>query len=323
MCQIQSKKLLIFDEIQQVQGWEKAINSISIEYNADIYITGSNAYLLSLELSTLISGKYVEIKILSLSFKEYFEYYNDRNISREEIYNNYFKYGELPQLLILPNKKTIYDFLSSIYDIVILKDVLSRNKIRDIDLIKRVFAFICGNIGNIISTNKIANYIAKEAKLDSSIRPATVGNILEMLENAFIIFKVSRYDVKGKEILKSLEKYYVADSGLKNFVVDYGLENYGYTIENVIYLELIRRGYKVYVGKNEAKEIDFVAKKGDITVYYKVTETLLSQSTQKREVSSFSGTNDFHEKIIITTDKTYTTNLKGIKIINIIDFLLS
>ena len=113
MCQIQSKKLLIFDEIQQVQGWEKAINSISIEYNADIYITGSNAYLLSLELSTLISGKYVEIKILSLSFKEYFEYYNDRNISREEIYNNYFKYGELPQLLILPNKKTIYDFLSS------------------------------------------------------------------------------------------------------------------------------------------------------------------------------------------------------------------
>ena len=141
-----------------------------------------------------------------------------------------------------------------------------------------------------------------------------------MLENAFIIFKVSRYDVKGKEILKSLEKYYVADSDLKNFVVDYGLENYGYTIENVIYLELIRRGYKVYVGKNEAKEIDFVAKKGDITVYYKVTETLLSQSTQKREVSSFSGTNDFHEKIIITTDKTYTTNLKGIKIINIIDF---
>lgn len=272
----------------------------------------------------MISGKYVEIKILSLSFKEYFEYYNDRNISREEIYNNYFKYGELPQLLILPNnEKTIYDFLSSIYDIVILKDVISRNKIRDIDLIKRVFAFICGNIGNIISTNKIANYIAKEAKLDSSIRPATVGNILEMLENAFIIFKVSRYDVKGKEILKSLEKYYVADSGLKNFVVDYGLENYGYTIENVIYLELIRRGYKVYVGKNEAKEIDFVAKKGDITVYYQVTETLLSQSTQKREVSSFSGTNDFYEKIIITTDKTYTTNLKGIKIINIIDFLLS
>ena len=188
---------------------------------------------------------------------------------------------------------------------------------------KRVFAFICGNIGNIISTNKIANYIAKEAKLDSSIRPATVGNILEMLENAFIIFKVSRYDVKGKEILKSLEKYYVADSDLKNFVVDYGLENYGYTIENVIYLELIRRGYKVYVVKNEAKEIDFVAKKGDITVYYQVTETLLSQSTQKREVSSFSGTNDFYEKIIITTDKTYTTNLKGIKIINIIDFLLS
>ena len=318
------KNYLFFDEIQQVEGWEKTINSLTLEYDTDIYVTGSNAYLLSSELATLISGRYVEIKMLPLSFKEYYEYYKKDGKSTEELFNEYLKYGGLPQLLSLPSdEKTISSFLESIYDTVILKDVVGRNKLKDIDLLKRVFAFVCGNVGSITSTNSMAKYIAMEAKLDRSLRPATIGNILEMLENAFIIYKANRYDVKGKEVLKSLEKYYVTDTGLKNTIVGYNLENYGHSIENVVYLELLRRGYKVYVGKCDNKEIDFVAIKKEETRYFQVTESLSDAKTQEREVAPFYSTNDFYEKTIITTDKTYATNVNGIKIVNLTDFLLS
>ena len=318
------KNYLFFDEIQQVSGWEKTVNSLSLEYDADIYVTGSNAYLLSSELATLISGRYVEIKMLPLSFKEYYGYYRDSGKSREKLFNNYLKYGGLPQLLSLPqDEQTIGTFLSGIYDTVILKDVLGRNKLRDVDLLKRVYAFVCGNVGSITSTNSMAKYIANEAKLDTNVRPATIGNILEMLENAFIIYRANRYDVKGKEVLKSLEKYYLADTGLKNIIVGYNLENYGHSIENVVYLELLRRGYRVYVGKNAAKEIDFVAINKEETRYFQVTESLADKATQEREIAPFRSTHDFYEKTIITTDKTYITNVNGIKIVNLIDFLLS
>lgn len=318
------KNYLFFDEIQQVSGWEKTVNSLSLEYDADIYVTGSNAYLLSSELATLISGRYVEIKMLPLSFKEYYGYYRDSGKSREELFNNYLKYGGLPQLLSLPqDEQTIGTFLSGIYDTVILKDVLGRNKLKDVDLLKRVYAFVCGKVGSITSTNSMAKYIANEAKLDTNVRPATIGNILEMLENAFIIYRADRYDVKGKEVLKSLEKYYLADTGLKNIIVGYNLENYGHSIENVVYLELLRRGYRVYVGKNAAKEIDFVAINKEETRYFQVTESLADKATQEREIAPFRSTHDFYEKTIITTDKTYITNVNGIKIVNLIDFLLS
>lgn len=318
------KNYLFFDEIQQVEGWEKAINSLVLEYDTDIYVTGSNAYLLSSELATLISGRYVEIKVLPLSFKEYNEFYKDSKNDKEELFNNYLKYGGLPQLLSLPSdEKTISTFLESIYDTIILKDVVSHTKLKDIDLLKRVFAFICGNVGSITSANNIAKYIANEAKLDSSIRPATICNILEMLENAFIIYRANRYDIKGKEVLKSLEKYYVADTGLKNTIMGYTLENYGHSIENVVYLKLLRRGYKVYIGKCNNKEINFIAINKEETCYFQVTESLKDSNTCEREISPFYLTNDFYEKTIITTDKTYVTNIKGIKIVNLIDFLLS
>ena len=317
------KNYLFFDEIQQVNGWEKAINSLTLEYDTDIYVTGSNAYLLSSELATLISGRYVEIKMLPLSFKEYYEYYKNGGKTTEELFNDYLKYGGLPQLLSLPSdERTISSFLESIYDTVILKDVIGRNKLKDVDLLKRVFAFVCGNVGSITSTNSIAKYVAMEAKLDASLRPAAVGNILEMLENAYIIYKANRYDVKGKEVLKSLEKYYIADMGLKNTIVGYNLENYGHSIENVVYLELLRRGYKVYVGKCDNKEIDFVAIKKEETRYFQITESLTDGKTQEREIAPFYSTNDFYEKTIITADKTYATNINGIKIVNLTDFLL-
>ena len=203
------------------------------------------------------------------------------------------------------------------------KDVLERNKLKNIDLLKRVYAFLCGNVGSITSTNSIAKYITKEAKLDTSLRPATIGNILEMLENAFIIYKANRYDVRGKEVLKSLETYYLADTGLKNTIVGYNLENYGHSIENVVYLELLRRGYQVYVGKNNDKEIDFVAVNKEEIRYFQVTETFANKTTWEREIAPFYTTNDFYEKTIITADKTFITNTNGIKIVNIIDFLLS
>lgn len=318
------KNYLFFDEIQQVSGWEKTLNSILIEYDTDIYVTGSNAYLLSSELATLISGRYVEIKILPLSFKEYYKYYYDTEKNKDELFNKYLKYGGLPQLLSLPqNEQIIGSYLSSVYDTIILKDVLNRNKIKDIDLLKRVFAFVCQNVGSITSTNSMAKYIANEAKLDVALRPATIGNFLEMLESAFVIYRANRYDIKGKEVLKSLEKYYLADIGLKNTITGYSLENYGHSIENIVYLELLRRGYQVYVGKNNTKEIDFVAINKEETRYFQVTETLMNKATQEREIAAFSSTNDFYERTIITTDKTYVTNINGIKIINLIDFLLS
>lgn len=318
------KNYLFFDEIQQVDGWEKAINSLTLEHDVDIYVTGSNAYLLSSELTTLISGRYVEIKILPLSFKEYYQFYQNKENNKEDLFNNYLKYGGLPQLLSLSlDEQTITAFLSSIYDTIILKDVLARNKLKDIDLLKRIFAFVCNNVGSITSTNNIANYIEKTAKLDKNVRPATIGNILEMLENAFIIYRADRYDVKGKEVLKSLEKYYIADTGLKNTVVGYNFENYGHSIENVVYLELLRRGYQVYVGKNNNKEIDFVAINKEETRYFQVCQIINDENTLNREIAAFKSTHDYYEKTIITTDKTYVSNINGIKIVNLIDFLLS
>lgn len=320
----QKKNYLFFDEIQQVEGWEKAINSISIEFDADIYVTGSNAYLLSSELATLISGRYVEIKMLPLSFKEYYSFYKNPTLNREEIFDNYLKYGGMPQLLSLPqDERTINSFLSSIYDTVMIKDVLERNKLRDVDLLKRVFAFVCGNVGSITSSNKIAQFVSKESRRDESVRPGTIGNILEMLESAYIIYRADRFDVRGKEVLKSLEKYYLADTGLKNAIVGYTLENYGHSIENVVYLELLRRGYGVYVGNCNEKEIDFVAMKEGETRYFQVTQSLKDRATLEREIAPFKHTKDFYEKTIITADKMYVTNDNGIKIVNIIDFLLA
>lgn len=319
-----SKNYLFFDEIQQVSGWEKALNSLTLEYDVDIYVTGSNAYLLSSEIATLISGRYVEIKMLPLSFKEYYGYYKDKGGSREDIFNDYLKYGGLPQLLSLPrDEEVISSFLSSVYDTVIVKDVIARNKIRDVDMLRRVFAFVCDNVGSITSSNSIAKYIAKEAKLDASVRPATIGNILDMFVNAFIIYRAERFDVKGKEKLKSLEKYYLGDIGLKNTISGYSLKNYGHTIENVVFLELLRRDYEVFVGKCDSREIDFVVQKKDRKIYIQVADNITDPDTLRREVAPLDAIDDHYDKLIITAQKTFADNIKGIKIVNLLDFLIS
>lgn len=319
----QARTYLFLDEIQQVSGWEKAINSLSIEYDIDIYITGSNAHLLSSELSTLISGRYVELKMLPLSFKEFYDYFATSGQTREFLFHTYLRHGGLPQLLTLPpDEKTIDVFLKSIYDTIILKDVVQRNNIKDFDMLQRIFKFICGNVGSIVSSNKISTYISKEAKLDRDVRAATVSNYLKMLESAFIIYRAERYDVKGKEVLKSLEKYYVADIGLRNALLGYDLADYGHLLENCVYLELVRRNHSVYVGKHNDKEIDFVTIDSNGRKYYQVTQSLVDEKTQERELAPFASIGDHYEKIIITADTNLIKDANGIRIINIIDFLL-
>jgi len=317
------KNYVLLDEIQEVENWEKAINGLSVELDLDIYITGSNAYLLSSELSTYLSGRYVEIKMLPLSFSEYYIYYKDSGISKDELFSQYMKYGGLPQLTTLPIDSAIINgLLDGIYNTVILKDIVDRNKIKDIDLLKRIFRFLCSNIGSVVSANSISRYISKASKLDKDIRPATILNYLSMLENSFIIYRSDRYDIKGKEILKSLEKYYVVDLGIRNNILGYTNTDYGHMLENIVYFELLRRGNSVFIGKYENLEVDFVAINQDGNKYYQVAESILGESTREREFKSLELVKDNYEKTILTMDKVYPSNKDGIKILNVIDFLL-
>ena len=251
------KKYIILDEIQQVSNWEKAINSFLVTLNCDIYITGSNAYLLSSEISTLLSRRYVEIKMLPLSFKEYLDF-NDYNTKEnlEKHFNDYLLYGGLPIVSYVHDKSAIRNILSGVFNTVIIKDVAKRNSIRDITLLENLIRYIAQNIGSPISSRNISNYLNSAGRKTST---ETIDNYLKMLENAFIIYKANRFDIKGKMYLKTLEKYYVVDTGIRNELLSFKDGDYGHMLENLVYLELLRRGYEVYVGKVDDYEVDFVA----------------------------------------------------------------
>lgn len=316
------KTYLFFDEIERISDWERAINSLSIEYDVDIYITGSNAYLLTGNFATLLSGRFVEIKILPLSFKEYYGYYEGQQ-SKEELFQSYLKYGSLPQILTLPqDDKTINTFLTGIYNTIIIEDIMEKNDVKDVDLLKRVFLYLCSNTGSITSASKISVSLAEQLSLDKSIRNQSISKILTMLEKAFIIYTVPRYDIKGKEVLKSLEKYYITDTGIRNSQVGYSISHYAYTIENVVYLELIRRGYKVYAGKCDSNEVDFVAVDSYGKTYFQVANSILDEDARKRETKPLYMINDLYQRVLITTDSIYAKDLDGIKVYNIIEFLL-
>lgn len=316
------KTYLFFDEIERISDWERAINSLSIEYDVDIYITGSNAYLLAGNFATLLSGRFVEIKILPLSFKEYYGYYEGQQ-SKEELFQSYLKYGSLPQILTLPqDDKTINTFLTGIYNTIIIEDIMENNDVKDVDLLKRVFLYLCSNTGSITSASKISVSLAEQLSLDKSIRNQSISKILTMLEKAFIIYTVPRYDIKGKEVLKSLEKYYITDTGIRNSQVGYSISHYAYTIENVVYLELIRRGYKVYAGKCDSNDVDFVAVDSYGKTYFQVANSILDEDARKRETKPLYMINDLYQRVLITTDSIYAKDLDGIKVYNIIEFLL-
>ena len=314
------KKYIILDEIQQVSNWEKAINSFLVTLNCDIYITGSNAYLLSSEISTLLSGRYVEIKMLPLSFKEYLEF-NDYNTKEnlEEHFNDYLLYGGLPIVSYVHDKSAIRNILSGVFNTVIIKDVAKRNSIRDITLLENLIRYIAQNIGSPISSRNISNYLNSAGRKTST---ETIDNYLKMLENAFIIYKANRFDIKGKMYLKTLEKYYVVDTGIRNELLSFKDGDYGHMLENLVYLELLRRGYDVSVGKIDNLEVDFIAQNYDEKIYYQVSASILDENTKKRELNPFDHIPDHYEKVILTMDRTPIKDFNGIKNINIIDFLL-
>ena len=312
---------ILLDEVQQVSSWERVINSFLVDANVDIFITGSNAYLLSSELSTLLSGRYVEIKMQPLSFKEYLEFLDsDKEMSLQEKFNQYLEYGGLPTIVeLLDNPDTIGPFLEGIYNTVLMKDVIERNGVRDAALLESILKFIAANIGSIVSTKKISDYLTSSGRKTTS---DTIDNYLKMLENAFIIYKANRYDLKGKMFLKTLEKYYIVDIGIRNRVIGLRNTDYGHVLENIVYLELLRRGYEVSIGKIGSLEVDFVASKPNEKIYYQVSATIMDEKTRERELRPLESISDNYPKYILTMDKTVFNDYSGIRVKNIIDFLL-
>jgi len=315
------KYYVLLDEVQQVESWEKVVNSFLVDSNVDIYITGSNAYLLSSELSTLLSGRYVEIKMLPLSFKEFLDFTaGDATIDHRSAFNTYLEFGGLPTIAgLLDRPETIDAFLEGIVNTVLMKDVIDRNNIRDTALLESVLKFIAANIGNVVSTKKISDYLTSSGR---KVTSDTIDNYLRMLENAFIIYKANRYDLKGKLFLKTLEKYYVVDMGIRNKMTGLRNTDIGFVLENIVFLELIRRGYTVSIGKVGPLEVDFVATKLNEKSYYQVSATIMDASTRERELRPLRSISDNYSKIILTMDETPFNDYDGIKVQNIIEFLL-
>lgn len=312
---------ILLDEVQQVSSWERVINSFLVDANVDIFITGSNAYLLSSELSTLLSGRYVEIKMQPLSFKEYIEFLDsDKEMNLPEKFNQYLEYGGLPTIVeLLDNPDTIGPFLEGIYNTVLMKDVIERNGVRDAALLESILKFIAANIGSIVSTKKISDYLTSSGRKTTS---DTIDNYLKMLENAFIIYKANRYDLKGKMFLKTLEKYYIVDIGIRNKLIGLRNTDYGHVLENIVYLELLRRGYEVSIGKIGSLEVDFVASKPNEKIYYQVSATIMDEKTRERELRPLESISDNYPKYILTMDQIVFNDYSGIRVKNIIDFLL-
>ena len=316
------KVYLLLDEVQNVEAWEKAINSFKVDFDIDIYITGSNAYLLSSELSTLLSGRYIEIKMYPLSFKEFLLFNNYDNLNLSDKFNEYLKYGGLPAITMIKDKdELVLSYLNDIYNTIVKKDIIDHNKIKDIALLENIIKFLANNIGNPISSTKISDYLNSN-KIITNSNHQTIDNYLNMLEKSFIMYKVDRTDVKNKTLLKTLGKYYISDIGLRNIILGFRNIDEGHILENVVYLELLRRGYKVSIGKTQEYEVDFVAENPNNIKYFQVTKSLANEDVKIREVRSLESINDNYEKIILTMDKTINNDFNGIKVLNIIDWLL-
>ncbi len=318
------KIYILLDEIQEVKGWEKAINSFLVDLDVDIYITGSNANLLSSELATYIAGRYIEIKIYPLSFQEYIDFASENNkktpLSIDEYFYQYLNFGGLPGIHIFNyNKEEIYQYLADVYNSILLRDIIARNNIRDIELLERVVLYIMDNIGNTFSAKSISDFLKNQGR---KLSIETIYNYLKALENAFIISKVQRYDIKGKNILETQEKYYLSDLGFRNAKLGYQSNDISSYLENIIFLELLRRKYKVNVGKKNNKEIDFIANLRDENLYLQVTYLLASPETIEREFSPLKAIKDNYPKMVLSMDNLPESNIEGIKRKRIIDFLL-
>ena len=315
---------VLLDEIQEVKDWEKAVNSFLIDFDIDIYITGSNSRLLSSELATYLAGRYVEFHINTLSFSEYLIFKQYRtNSPIEDRYDEFaffMRMGGFPALHTAEYSYEIaYKAVYDIYSSIILRDTIQRYKIRDVELLERVVKYVFDNIGNKFSAKNVADYFkSQQRKIDLN----TVYNYLNALEGAFLIHRVPRYDVKGKEILKTLEKYFVSDQSLLYAVMGYKDRLIAGVLENIVMLELKKRGFRVFVGKIGDKEIDFIAEKNETKIYVQVAYLLPESSTVNREFSPLLQLNDHYHKYVVTMDKTWTDNIEGIQHKHIADFLL-
>lgn len=313
------KYYIILDEIQNVNEFQKTIDSLYLKKNVDIYITGSNAYMLSSEIATLISGRYVQIEMLPLSYKEYKEGMKEKN--KEVSLMSYIENTSFPQVIqFVDDKDLVKDYVESLFNTIVVKDILNRNKISDIIVFKSILRFIIDNIGSTISSKKISDTLTSDGrKVDSK----TVEKYINAMIESYILYQVKRYDIKGKQYLKSQEKYYIVDVGFKYSLVPNSRLDIGHILENIVYLELTRRGYKVYIGKTNEYEIDFVAHIGDEIKYIQVTASIRSSETYAREMRPFKSIDDNYEKIILTLDDDLDENDNGVKIINVERWILN
>ncbi len=311
------KNYVFLDEVQRVADFQKACDSLYLMKNVDLYITGSNAMLLSGELATLLSGRYIEIKMLPLSFKEYISAVGNTDISRK--YRDYITNSSFPYTLELNSKKDIYTYLDGIYSSIILKDIVSRKKINDIPMLENIIRFMFDNIGNITSATKIANTLTS-AGYSASVH--TVNSYLSALCESFVLYRAGRYDVKGKQYLKAGEKFYIADIGLRYYLLGSKPADQGHILENVVYLELLRRGCEVYVGKTDSAEIDFIASDSEKTEYYQVALTVRDPNTLERELAPLNAVSDHNPKYLLTLDDDPPCSHNGIRQINALDWLL-
>ena len=318
-----NKHYVFLDEVQVITDFEKLVNALFTQKNIDLYVTGSNAYLLSSELATLLTGRYIAINVQPYSFSEYLiALKNEKNTDR--LFRNYINSSSFPEAVTLAqrNENLANDYLQSIYDTVVIKDIAQRFKLRNLDNLHRVISFVFDSVGSYISSTNIAEALNKNS--NKTISHNTIIKYLEYLTKSYIIYPASRYDIKGKELLTTNHKYYLVDLGLKNVVTTNKYDvDLGRKLENVVYFELLRRGGKVYVGKNNDKEIDFVVQKpNNERSYYQVAFTVNDEKTFEREISAFRNIRDNYPKFLLTLDFD-TTNIEGIQKINVIDWLLN
>lgn len=346
---------LFFDEVQKVPGWENAVNSFRVDFDCDIYITGSNAYLLSSELSTYLSGRYVEIKVLPLSFREFLDFHGYTLTERKspaggvkkrimdvdgevydarELYDAYTRFGGMPMLADIGLEiNRVTAALDGVYSAAVLNDILEREKrkgqrtITDAVLLRKIIMFLADNIGNNTSATSIGNTLVNEGLLEDGKRktkPAvqTIQAYIKALTEAFFFYEIKRFDIKGKEYLRTLGKYYIVDTGLRNYLLGFREGDSGHILENIIFFELMRRGYDVAIGKIDNQEVDFIATKTDEKKYIQVTETMNAPETRERELAPLRKIRDSYEKIVIALECDLTQTQDGVKIIRALDFLL-
>ena len=347
---------LFFDEVQRVPNWEDAVNSFRVDFNCDIYVTGSNAYMLSSEYATYLSGRCVEIKMLPLSFSEFLTFHgfevreiksslggirkqafdkNDERYELRDVFDAYMRFGGMPGIVDigLDQEKALM-LLEGIYSTVIMRDILERenrkgqSRITNPVLLKKIIMFLADNIGSNISVSSIGNTLMNEGLLDNGKRKGTpsvhtVQSYINALLESYFFYEIKRFDIKGKEFLRTLGKYYIVDIGLRNYLLGFRNRDSGHALENIVYFELLRRGYDVSIGKIDNSEVDFIATKADNKIYVQVTESMTSEDVRKRELSPLQKISDNYEKIILSLNPGMDSSYNGIKSINLIDWLIS